>query len=173
MPPKIENFSKLWINSESQYDQFAVAVGPMCLWYLINSLHKTFMEIVKCKTIYRSEVWAWFVSESYLVKFFIRKTETRFHKPLLAVQATFLQCWNKLIWGKRICENSFLQKFGCDICLFSSRSLYIFTLLMNECLIATEKLSGVTSQQNLLPRPAGILLMLCSWLMEVAGVQHK
>lgn len=48
------------------------------------------MEIMK-KTVYRSEVLAWFVPEGYLVKFFIRKKENGFHKPLFAVQATFLQ----------------------------------------------------------------------------------
>lgn len=48
------------------------------------------MEIMK-KIVYRSEVWAWFVPEGYLVKFFLRKKENRFYKPLFAVQATFLQ----------------------------------------------------------------------------------
>lgn len=39
---------------------------------------------------------------------------------------------------------------------------------MNEYLIATVKLSGVTSQQSLLPKPAGILFAFCSWLVETA-----
>lgn len=125
------------------------------------------MEIVNLKIVCRLEKKCGpvFVPEIYPVKLFIRKTETRFHNPLFTVQATFLQGWNKLIWPRqsvKLTQNSFLQKFGCNICLFSSDSLYIFTLLMNECLIATVKLSGVTSQQSLLPRPAGILLVFYS-----------
>lgn len=81
--------------------------------------------------------------------------------------------WFGAMESVKLVQISFLQKFGCYICLFSSSSLYIFTLLMNESLIATVKLSGVTSQQSLLPRPAGILFAFCSWLVETASAKHK
>lgn len=54
-----------------------------------------FMENVNLKTDVNekrgSVFFPVFGPESYLVKFFIRKTESRFHKPLFAVQATSLQ----------------------------------------------------------------------------------
>lgn len=42
--------------------------------------------------------------EGCLGKFFIRKKKNKFHKPRFAVHATFLQGWNKLIWGNGTCE---------------------------------------------------------------------
>lgn len=154
-----------------------MAACLVCYWYWIISLRNMITETVKWKIMYRTEIWAWFDPESYFVNFFIRKTENIFHKPhylqfkppSCSIRVNWPEAKESVKWK----QNFFLQIFGYDICLFSYSSLYIFTLLMNKCLIATVKMSGVAFQQSLLPRPAGIVLVFCSWLMEVAGVKHK
>lgn len=104
--------------------------------FWINSLHKMFMEIVNLKMDIdkkRGPVFFFpvFIPESYLVKFFIRKTESRFHKPLFAVQATSLQGWYKLIWCKGICKintKCLLSKvWMCYMSVFLRQPLYFHT----------------------------------------------
>lgn len=154
----------------------STVAGPVCLWYWINSLHNMLMESwagrpyidQKCGPDLFLRVTWW--------KFSLGKLKLDFTNHCLQFKPLSCRVGINWFWAResvKLTQNSFLQKFGCDICLFSSGSLYIFTLLMNEFLIATVKLSGVTSQQSFLPRPAGILLVFCSWLMEAAGVKHK
>lgn len=76
----------------------------MCLFYWINSLHKTFMEIVNWKTVYRSEVWAWFVPESYWWNFSLGKLKLDFTNDYLQFKPPSCRVGLNWFGAKAMCE---------------------------------------------------------------------